>query len=157
MAGWGSPCLSWTPLSDHGPPVKHPPPRAACPRLRRWKADPPGCLTSVDMIRLPRRPPSPYSFPVFLGDPETPDGSHLQLIPEEASFPHHTLLMWSGSPSPNRGVGVGVGAGTPPVLACPLHTPSLASALSWHILLPQHPRSFSSCTPHPGDCVQHWD
>lgn len=50
-----------------------------------------------------------YPFSVSFRDPKTPYGSHLQLVPEEASFPRHTPLMWSGSPShsPSR---VGVGA-----------------------------------------------
>lgn len=104
LVGWGI-RLSWTPFSDHGPTEKYFTSQGSlpqAPRLWRWKADLPDWLTSVEMIRLPWRPPPLYSFPVFLGDLEIPYGSHLQLVLEEASFPHHTLLMWSGSPSPNR-------------------------------------------------------
>lgn len=82
-----------------------------------------------DWLRLSWTPPAPYSFPVFLGDPETPEGSHF--------LSTHPCLMWSGSPSPNwwkweRG---------------PQYWPALPTPLLWPlplpcILLPQHLRCF---------------
>lgn len=151
-----APSLSRTPLSDHGPTEKYLTYHSSlpqAPRLWRRKAGLPDWLTSVEMIRLSWRPQPLYSFPVFLGDLETPYGSHLQPALEEASFPHHTLLMWSGSPSPSPwGWGQGL----------PQHWLDFATALLWPlpflcILLLQHLMSFNSCSPHPGDCGLDWD
>lgn len=106
-----------------------------------------------DWLRLSWTPPAPYSFPVFLGDPETPEGSHLKLLLEEASFPQHTSLSnVVRVPLPQL---VEMGA-RPPVLACPPHTPSLASAPSLHPP-PPTPQVFSFCSPYPEGCGQDLD